>query len=220
MSDRALNFVENWIDANILQAAHDPSDDADTMRHRFLTDAVAAGIQLDEVNAEWEAVSAAIGGAMERRRKRLAGPLYPAGANSADQAVRPGGCKCGSIRFEVSGEPLRTGLCHCADCRKFSGSAFAFFAIWPRGAFSCSGEASVFDGRSFCPRCGSRVFSLRDDEAEIMAGALDAAPGDLVPAYEIWAPRREGWLFKLPWADQHAQDRTSETASRPEPISS
>ena len=210
MSDRVLNFVENWIDANIMQAAHNPASDADTLRHRFLTDAVAAGIPLDEVNADWAMSSSAIATAIERRSTQEQEALQAGNPNANNSKVRQGGCKCGTIRFKVSGEPLRVGLCHCADCRKFSGSAFTFFAVWPRDAFESSGEASVFEGRSFCTDCGSRVFSLRNDEAEVMAGALDAAPGDLVPAYEIWAPRREEWLLDLPWADQYSQDRTSE----------
>jgi hypothetical protein len=35
-----------------------------------------------------------------------------------------GGCLCGSLRYEAEGEPLFTGHCYCADCRKASGSGF------------------------------------------------------------------------------------------------
>ena len=28
------------------------------------------------------------------------------------------------MRYTVEGEPLKTGLCHCTDCRKETGSAF------------------------------------------------------------------------------------------------
>jgi hypothetical protein len=52
-----------------------------------------------------------------------------------------------------------------------------------------------------------------------MAGAFDTVPGDLVPTYEIWVPRREEWLLKLPWADQYSQDRTSERGNWREPVS-
>ncbi|RVQ01757.1 GFA family protein, partial [Sinorhizobium meliloti] len=53
--------------------------------------------------------------------------------------TRTGGCLCGALKYEVSGEPLRVGLCHCADCRKESGSSFVTFAVWPTRAFKCSG---------------------------------------------------------------------------------
>ena len=45
-----------------------------------------------------------------------------------------------------------------------------------------------------------------------MAGSLDSAPTGLVPTYEIWIPRREEWLHRLPWADQHEGDRGDEAA--------
>ncbi|MBY5560713.1 GFA family protein [Rhizobium leguminosarum] len=120
--------------------------------------------------------------------------------------IRTGSCLCGAVAYRVEGEPLRVGLCHCADCRKSSGSAFTFFAVWPRLAFSHNGEIATFSGRSFCPACGSRLFCLRDDEAEIRLGSLDSPPTDLAPGYEVWIKRREPWMHSLPGADQYAED--------------
>ncbi|MER8456256.1 GFA family protein [Mesorhizobium sp. M0027] len=120
---------------------------------------------------------------------------------------RTGGCLCGAVRFRLKGQPLRVGLCHCQDCRRVSGSAFNFFAVWPRTSFEGTGDLKSFAGRSFCPKCGSRVASLRDDEAEIMLGSLDEAPANVIPQYELWIGRREGWMHVLPWADQFEGDR-------------
>ena len=36
-----------------------------------------------------------------------------------------GGCLCGAIRYEINGEPFRIANCHCDDCRKATGSAYA-----------------------------------------------------------------------------------------------
>ncbi|MBB2750990.1 UNVERIFIED_ORG: hypothetical protein GGI57_001668 [Rhizobium aethiopicum] len=99
--------------------------------------------------------------------------------------IRTGSCLCGAVAHRVEGEPLRVGLCHCADCRKSSGSAFVFFAVWPRLAFSHSGEIATFSGRSFCPACGSRLFCLQEEAAEIRLGSLDSPPSDLVPDHEV-----------------------------------
>ena len=121
---------------------------------------------------------------------------------------RQGGCLCGAVRFRVQGQPLRTGLCHCLDCRKVSGSFFSAFAIWPRSEFEATGEVGTHAGRSFCKVCGGRVFSIRDDEAEIMLGSLDQAPGELAPEYELWIGRREEWMQALPWTTQFEYDRT------------
>lgn len=120
---------------------------------------------------------------------------------------RRGGCVCGKVRYSVTGDPLRAGLCHCTDCRRTSGSAFAFFAIWPLAAWSSEGPTSSYKGRHFCPACGSRVFALNETEAEIMAGTLDEAPSDLVPQYELWTPRRELWLHALSGAHQFVGNR-------------
>jgi hypothetical protein len=120
---------------------------------------------------------------------------------------RNGGCLCGAVRFWVEGQPIRAGVCHCLDCRKVSGSFFSAFAVWPCNAFDATGEFGTYEGRSFCRICGGRVFSLSDDEAEIMLGSLDDAPGDVVPEYELWIGRRENWIEQLPWADQFQHDR-------------
>ncbi|MEQ1955732.1 GFA family protein [Mesorhizobium sp. CN2-181] len=117
---------------------------------------------------------------------------------------------CGEVRFSVSGQPNRVGLCHCKDCRASSGSAFAVFAIWPRPAFDAKGHVGTYQGRSFCVNCGSPLFSLGPDEAEIMLGSLDDAPTDLIPTYELWVCRREGWLPEMPWTDLFEKDRTGE----------
>ena len=120
---------------------------------------------------------------------------------------REGGCLCGAVRYSVTGEPLRSGICHCTDCRQAGGSAFSFYAIWPREAFTGEGTISSYKGRSFCPSCGSRLYSLTADEAEILVGSLDEAPSKLVPEYELWIFRREEWLHGLPWATQFEQNR-------------
>jgi hypothetical protein len=120
--------------------------------------------------------------------------------------VRRGGCRCGAVRFEVRGEPRVVGICHCADCRKATGSAYLFYADWPRSAFSVTGEARQYSGRSFCPVCGSRLFHLSENEAEVNLGALDDAPGDLRPTREGWIKRREHWHIPVEDAGQFEQD--------------
>lgn len=126
--------------------------------------------------------------------------------------VRSGGCLCGAVRYAVSGEPLRVGLCHCADCRKESGSSFVTFGVWPSSAFTSSGEVRVFDGRGFCPVCGSRLFNPGAAETEIRLGSLDDAPVKLAPRYEIWIGRREPWLHAQP-VPQYAGDRADGNGS-------
>ena len=37
----------------------------------------------------------------------------------------PASCRCGQLRATATGEPTRVSVCHCVDCQKHSGSAFA-----------------------------------------------------------------------------------------------
>lgn len=132
-----------------------------------------------------------------------------------EAAVRQGGCLCGAVRFKVHGDPLRVGICHCADCRKTSGSMFAAFGIWPVAAFESTGDVGIYSGRSFCLTCGSRVYSGSEEEAEIMLGSMDWQPEkDLAPQYELWIPRRAHWLAPLAGAAQHEGDRPTEPDSQ------
>jgi hypothetical protein len=96
--------------------------------------------------------------------------------------------------------------CHCASCRKESGSAFTVYAHWPVEAFELSGELSTYDGRGFCPRCGSRILDTADPDGafvEIRLGSLDEAPFELRPDDEIWVLRRESWLRPVEGAAQY-----------------
>jgi hypothetical protein len=88
-----------------------------------------------------------------------------------DAAVRTGGCLCGAVRYGVRGDPLHVIRCHCADCRKESGSAFTVFAWWPVQAFEMSGEISNYDGRGFCPRCGSRLLDTTHPDTQSRFGS-------------------------------------------------
>jgi hypothetical protein len=120
--------------------------------------------------------------------------------------VRHGGCSCGQVRFVLRGEPDVVGTCHCTECRKATGGSFLSYADWPRSAFSSTGGAREFAGRFFCPNCGSRLFHLSTDRAEVMLGALDDAPSDLQPTREGWTGRREHWLAPIDGADQFLED--------------
>jgi hypothetical protein len=119
--------------------------------------------------------------------------------------LRRGGCRCGAVRFALRGEPTIVGTCHCTNCRRETGSAFLFYADWPRTAFSSTGQVATFQGRSFCPTCGSRLFHLSDHVVEVMLGSLDDAPSDLNPSVECWVKRREHWLAPVSNTEQFHQ---------------
>jgi len=117
-----------------------------------------------------------------------------------------GGCLCGKVRLVAAGAPYRVGLCHCLDCRKHHGALFYAAAIFPAAAVTVSGETRDYQGRHFCPDCGSSVFARFGDEIEVHLGALDA-PDQFRPTYENWTIRRESWLPPFPLAHSYARDR-------------
>jgi hypothetical protein len=125
-----------------------------------------------------------------------------------------GGCLCGDVRIEARGQPYRVGLCHCLDCRRHHGALFYAAAIFPKEAVTVTGETSSYQGRHFCPRCGSSVFARDGDEVEVHLGALDA-PDQFTPTYENWTVRRESWLPTFPLHNSYPHDREGEGLSEP-----
>jgi hypothetical protein len=51
-----------------------------------------------------------------------------------------GGCACGAIQYECSADPVLMLNCHCRDCQKASGSAYAAIAVLPKSAVQISGD--------------------------------------------------------------------------------
>jgi hypothetical protein len=117
-----------------------------------------------------------------------------------------GGCLCGKVRFEATGQPYRVGICHCLDCRKHHGALFHASAIFPAEAVRIHGETRAYAGRHFCPNCGSTVFGRSDDEAELNIGSMDS-PDQFTPTYELWMVRRESWLPEFPTAGKYERNR-------------
>jgi hypothetical protein len=125
-----------------------------------------------------------------------------------------GGCLCGKLRVEASGQPYRVGICHCLDCRKAHGALFHAAAIFPAEAVSVQGDSKVYAGRHFCPHCGSTVFGRSDDEFELNLGSMDA-PDQFTPTYELWTLRREHWLPAMQDAAQYERNRNSLERTEP-----
>lgn len=82
-----------------------------------------------------------------------------------------GGCLCGSVRYETSAPPKAISHCHCRQCRKSHGAAFASYGSVLRGDLhilegwqvlrSYSSSSSVL--RQFCANCGSPLFWSRSE---------------------------------------------------------
>lgn len=114
-----------------------------------------------------------------------------------------GGCQCGAVRYEVSGEPQHVALCHCNDCRKSSGAPMVAWAAFTDAQFKLiEGEPVTFNSsgsamRSFCPTCGSGLYYRN---AEFLPGIVDIQsatlddPDALPPSAHIQVAERLGWM--------------------------
>ena len=69
-----------------------------------------------------------------------------------------------------------------------------------------SGETRSYEGRFFCPICGSPVFARTDDEVEVHLGSFDEV-NQFKPSYECWATRRESWLPEFEGLQRYDTDR-------------
>lgn len=115
-----------------------------------------------------------------------------------------GGCLCGRIRFQIAGAPECVAHCHCASCRKHSGSAIATFAIFRTDRVVWHGERARYGSspgvtRSFCPHCGSPLAyenARRAGDIDIYLGALDR-PEDFPATLHVHERERLPWLDML-----------------------
>lgn len=117
-----------------------------------------------------------------------------------------GSCRCGATTYElrvVKAPPVY--CCHCLDCQKWSGSAFAEQAAIPEAAITVNGpaaESSVLSRQGnpsvqrVCSVCHSRIYSTNPNRpglALLRAGTLDTA-ASLEPELHIWTSRKQAWI--------------------------
>ena len=108
-------------------------------------------------------------------------------------ALHSGGCRCGAVRFEASGEPTSVGYCHCTDCRRATGAPISAFVGFRAADVSLTGETlRIFENgavtRSFCSVCGSPIAYLDqrlEGRAFFMLGAMDL-PANYRPALHAY----------------------------------
>ena len=116
--------------------------------------------------------------------------------------TRIGGCRCGDIKFETSGQPVLTEYCHCRSCRHSAGAPLMAWAGFNVDAFTLvSGNPTVHEAspgvrRSFCGRCGTSLTQTDARFAEEIYVALAAFDDDEAPSPEIhiWRSERLSWL--------------------------
>ena len=118
--------------------------------------------------------------------------------------VYAGGCACGAIRYEISGEPLFENHCQCRDCQHKSGTGHGSYLTFASAGAEVRGEAARWDlvgdsgnvkTRAFCPTCGSPVYityAANHDVITVHAASLDD-PGRFNPQAVTYGIRGYEW---------------------------
>ena len=80
-----------------------------------------------------------------------------------------GSCLCGGISYTYQGKLNEIAHCHCQQCRKAQGGAFATNAVIDETLFTLADPGGLLNRyrsstdkvRAFCSACGSPIYSSR-----------------------------------------------------------
>lgn len=116
--------------------------------------------------------------------------------------MHSGSCLCGTIRYEIRGDIGPGYYCHCARCRKASGSAFASNAVVAAEDFVVTAGQDALKTytadtglhRVFCGNCGSPIISRREgvSQVRVRLGTLDTPLGQ-GPQAHIYVGSKADW---------------------------
>lgn len=132
-----------------------------------------------------------------------------------------GGCLCGAVRFEITGPIHNIIYCHCSQCRKAQGSAFATNGFVMAADFKLTAgdgnltgyEATPGQTKYFCKTCGSPIMSKTDSQADRLRVRLGTIESDINerPTAHIFVTSRANWediCGDLPQYEAYETDRS------------
>lgn len=120
--------------------------------------------------------------------------------------LRTARCACAAASITLAGDPKLHVVCHCADCKRRSGSAFGTSAYFPRSAVvTRAGATRVYafhhaaqdhdQARHFCAACGTTLFWFISAMPALIGVAAGCFADD-----ELGEPRTSvSHARKLPW---------------------
>ena len=115
-----------------------------------------------------------------------------------------GGCACGAVRYEFTGDPVMMGHCQCRACQRNSGTGHCSHIGVQAATFTLSGPIKYWDSkadsgnvvsRGFCTECGSPVSSKNSGVgflAFVRATSLDD-PSYFKPQMVVWTSMAQTW---------------------------
>lgn len=73
-----------------------------------------------------------------------------------------GGCECGKVRYRLTREPIFINCCHCRQCQKLTGSAFALNAMIEADRVEVTAGGNDLaepPGQGRCGRCATPLWA-------------------------------------------------------------
>ncbi len=139
----------------------------------------------------------------------------------SDDTKMTGGCMCGAVRYETTGESFGVIHCHCQSCRKHTGAPVVTLAGFKADQVEFSGderkiyESSPGVGRAFCGKCGTPLTWEGDggelgpifefhistfDNPDVLVPTAHAFELERIPWFDIAdnLPRYEGFAEDSP----------------------
>jgi hypothetical protein len=124
-----------------------------------------------------------------------------------EQDIHEGRCTCGETRYRMTSAPIIVHACHCTECQRLSGGAFAINAMIETDRIELlagSPEPAPVTGTSGkvqtilrCPRCRVALWShyprAAGKIAFVRVGTLDE-PARLPPDIHIFTSTGLPWL--------------------------
>lgn len=116
-----------------------------------------------------------------------------------------GQCRCGQVHLQLQIEALPPiYACHCLNCQRWSGSAFALHMLCPAQAIEASGRMLTYihatDGRTSteyaCGTCFTRLFNETDAAPgmRVLRASVLHGADRLAPLAHIWTKRKQPWI--------------------------
>ena len=115
-----------------------------------------------------------------------------------------GGCACGAVRYEITGEPGFAFMCHCRHCQRQTGAGHApgfkvdLSQLTLKGAqtsFAVTADSGFDVVHRFCPTCGAPILNAPQrfpDSVAIFVGSLDD-PSAFEPKAALFQDSAQPW---------------------------
>jgi hypothetical protein len=120
-----------------------------------------------------------------------------------------GSCHCRAIHYEARVDPVKTGICHCSDCQKLTGSAYRVSVPAEDGSFKLLagspaiyvklGDSGARRAQAFCSNCGSSLYVYDADHPQaigLRVGCIDERHV-LVPRKQKWCSSALSWTQNI-----------------------